>query len=686
MARRGRQSSMKALGPGHRHRNKNPKLSPYQRELKRNRLANQAPRPFVNASASQGGKKAPVTADSLNLSLMYQKRDTPAKARGLMKFLQDKEDRAKERQKAKEEAELKKQQEEEEEAKQILEYRERNENSDFDTDAEEDEEDAMFDGEEDEENESEVEEAADNASSQDEGLYGDTDMEGMLAELEEQGSDSEIIDDEDDGNVSKVNSKMVLTKVPENPSGKQLKAWMVKKERLAYLEMKEKGDAAGCEALLKKVLIGQGFSFVDPKTLEKANKSTKKADNSKNNRQPQQNHRRQRGKPITEGELSAPLSNLNEEMEQQMAPNLAAVNANKTAVASDGHDARMAESAMINLKLLKKKEKKHAKKSEKRRERTMEEMNTIETEMNQAMSKKHKKKVLKEKMKEGDANYKLHQQLTNKQIENLKAGIGAKRQREEGDGHDPNFLLPFQVYEQQQQQKQVKRLSGLDESQLQRAVDLDDAKGKVVEKIRFGERAEAPPVFNVVPSMSNSFAKFAMKLQNDSTKKAATPKATSSKVNGVVTSNGGVRAQQNKPGKAKEMALANKTILKNAMARLQQQSNSAVSGFARNENSGIISTAARVDSTGDISLYERKRLAKLGLMGPVTEQRINRSGVANGGEGNSAHNASEMEMLRQRVMSTYQKNKKARKEGGGNLPAPVASSNTKSWMPTDRDY
>eukprot|EP00744_Colponema_vietnamica_P015560 GILI01021815.1.p1 GENE.GILI01021815.1~~GILI01021815.1.p1 ORF type:complete len:329 (-),score=70.93 GILI01021815.1:83-967(-) len=294
------------------------------------------------------------------------------------------------------------------------------------------------------------------------------------------------------------------------------------------------------------------------------------------------------------------------------------------------------------------------------------------------MNKKLKKKVRKEKIKEGDANYKLHQKLTNMQIENLKAGIGAKRSREDGDGHDPNYLLPFQVYEQQQQKNKVKRLSGLDESQIQRAIDIEDT-GKMVEKIQFGDRAEAPPVFSVVPSMSNSFAKFAMNLQKEGGKKAApTTRATNGKVNGVVTSSGGIRSQQNKPGKAKEMSLSNKSILKNALMKYQQE-----------QNSNIISTAPRVDSTGDISLYERKRLAKLGLMGPVTEQRINRSSLVNGGEGNSSHNASEMEMLRQRVMSTYRGNKKIRKDGGkvaSSAPSSGKASGMKSWMPTDRDY
>lgn len=69
MAKRGRVPAHKSLGPGKRKRNKNPKLSPFQREQKRDRLANQPP---IETGV---------------------KRDFPAKQRGVYMYLQEKEAR-----------------------------------------------------------------------------------------------------------------------------------------------------------------------------------------------------------------------------------------------------------------------------------------------------------------------------------------------------------------------------------------------------------------------------------------------------------------------------------------------------------------------------------------------------------------------------------------------------------------
>lgn len=757
MARRGRQTGIKALGPGHRQRNKNPKLSPYQRELKRNRLANQAPRPFVNASAAGFGKTkgaagiTPITADTVNPTIMYQKRDTPAKARGLMQYLAEREEREAQRRRQREEAAKAKAEAEADEEERRLAFRERGENSDDD---DEEYEDIDEEGEEDEEMEMDEEDAEDEEEVEDE------DMAALLADLkaesaskkkqkktitnaageeEELESDEELITDDDaDDSENEVDPKMVLTHVPRAPSGKQLKSWMVKKDRLAYLAMKEGGDEAGCEALLKKVLISNGYTFVDPELIKAQRKTRREqqaaeaarrrevrlaaeaeraaaeeAEGDNADDDAEDGEKKKGGKkplpkknkkfrPILEGELSADIEDLNEEMLfQHMAPNVAAAMAVGGAAKPNGapldaHAAFAAETAMLNLKLLKKKEKKHAKKSEKRREKTIEEFNEMEQKMVTAMSKTHAKKVRKERALEGDANYKLHQQLANQQIENLKSGLNAPKRLRDGeegahpDSHDPNVVLKFQQYENElNEKKKIKRLSGMDESELNRVADMEDKGGRLVEKIQFGDRAEAPPVFSVVPTMSNSFAKFAAKLgvNPDGTPMKKPSAAAGSanpltgrnqKVNGVaVTSNGGIRAQQKKPGKAMEMKLAAKNM-REAMKK---------GGYGGGADANIISTAARTDSAGEMTLYERKRLAKLGLMGPVTEQRINRSAVANGGEGDSKHNASEMEALRQRVMQTYQNNRKAARKSGGSAPAPaIPTSVSRSWLPTDRDY
>lgn len=72
MALRSRVPNRKQLGGGSRRRNKNPKLSPFQRQQKRDRLANQPP---------------------INLTT----RDYPASARNLVKYLQERDEREKEK-------------------------------------------------------------------------------------------------------------------------------------------------------------------------------------------------------------------------------------------------------------------------------------------------------------------------------------------------------------------------------------------------------------------------------------------------------------------------------------------------------------------------------------------------------------------------------------------------------------
>ena len=72
MAKRSRVPAHKSLPEGQTNRNKNPKLSPYQRELKRNRLANQAPHVVHQKGGGRGAAGL---------------RDEPAKARDLIKYL-----------------------------------------------------------------------------------------------------------------------------------------------------------------------------------------------------------------------------------------------------------------------------------------------------------------------------------------------------------------------------------------------------------------------------------------------------------------------------------------------------------------------------------------------------------------------------------------------------------------------
>jgi len=642
MAKRSRVPAHKALPQGQTARNKNPKLSPYQRELKRNRLANQAPHVVHQKGGGRGAAGL---------------RDEPAKARDLIKYLNAKNEYEAEKVRVKANRSHAIRQAKRDAAKGI------------DGDAEESEEDAHV--------------AEDDSIKASDAAEEGGDVEDAEETDEEMDSDNVEGIEVAAGGVT--GSVVVLTpaqkrvvelktmKKLKKSSNNHLKALMTKKERVIYFginkgdEEAEKGPATAAvsatdneeaeekrQALLAVLVRRSGVldTALDnererlTKLVQAAErKHAKKLRNGGVDEEEELvmsaptkaeataapvggYKKRKKGEEEDEGgPVQASVCDVNQEMlvEAGMARE------KKVREAGDDSDISSDSSSEIDTRemhhsgmyddhttaLMKRKERKHLKKMEKRRDKRADQLADIEREVHQLTSKTYKKKMRKEARGTDEEKYEAN--LYKMQAEERR--IGGKRERDEGQ-------------QGEESQKAVKRLSGLGDEEMSMREAIEEMRGGAGKNrasgIRFGERVDAPPTFDNVPSMDvmTSLNKLATKL--------AAPQPLTNKNN---------------------------------------SSQKPTTNLGRTAKNSLGVPRDYVQGSPSMGLQEKKRLAKLGLRGRVNEAHGQESGGDSGAPSHSnggKASTSEFEAMRSKVMDNYAASKRraheqmlaAKKEAG----------------------
>lgn len=266
-----------------------------------------------------------------------------------------------------------------------------------------------------------------------------------------------------------------------------------------------------------------------------------------------------------------------------------------------------------DLTALHRKERKHQKRVEKRKERIMERMQKMEADLEHAMSKAGKKKKKAKAGSTEDAyEKKLIQMQKEKAKEDAVKAAALKKQAKQlssGSGNEEQGSSVADAPSAGGKKRIVFDEATVGSTAAQHRVATRKPQDfyEYVDIVRYGERVEAPPVFDNLPSASTAVGKLALKL-------AAAEDAA------------GARKRGN--------SVPNRHAI--------------LSGSA----SGV---------SDPTSLAERKRLASLGLGARPTEL------VAATSKAPKSHDAKlrEMELLRQKVVESYQRSKVKRYGGAG---------------------